>query len=83
VQLHFNRHYYFHSGMDLGNQDQVVWNTAQGRPFARSIEVTNDLGDHIRPYLVLLSPIYIPDGLDTYPVRELHHKLPYNGTVQD
>ena len=55
----FIRHFYFHSGMDLGNQDQVVWNTMQGRPFARSIEVTNDLADHIRPYLVLLSPIYI------------------------
>jgi len=56
----FLRHYYFHSkGFDLGIQDQVVWNTAQGRPFSRSFEVTNDLGDHVRPYLALLSPVYV------------------------
>jgi uncharacterized membrane protein len=54
----FLRHYYFHSSYDLAIMDQVVWNTAQGRLFVRSIEVSNDLGDHIRLYLALLSPIY-------------------------
>lgn len=55
----FARHYYFHSSFDLATQDQVVWNTAQGRPFSRSTEVTNDLGDHVRPYLALLSLVYV------------------------
>lgn len=55
----FLRHYSFNSGSDLGNQDQVVWNTAQGRLFARSMEVTNDLGDHVRPYLAVLSLAYL------------------------
>ena len=53
------RHYYFHSGGDLANQHQVVWNSSQGRFFARSMEVSNDLADHVRPYLLLLSPIYL------------------------
>ena len=55
----FARHYYFHSDRDLGNQVQAVWNTAQGRPFFRSMEVNNDLGDHVRPYLALLSLPYL------------------------
>lgn len=56
----FLRHYYFHSqAFDLGIQDQVVWNTSQGHLFARSMEVTNDLGDHVRPYLALLSLLYL------------------------
>lgn len=56
----FLRHYYFHSrGFDLGIQDQVVWNTAQGRPFSSSFEVTNYLGDHVQPYLVLPSLVYV------------------------
>jgi uncharacterized membrane protein len=57
--LSFLRHYYFHSSYDLGIMDQVVWNTAQGNLFARSIEVTNDLGDHVRLYLAALSLIYL------------------------
>lgn len=56
----FLRHYYFHSNAyDLGIQDQVVWNTAQGRPFSSSIEVDNYLGDHVQPYLALLSLVYM------------------------
>jgi uncharacterized membrane protein len=55
----FLRHYYFHSSYDLGIMDQVVWNTAQGNLFGRSIEVANDLGDHVRVYLAALSVIYL------------------------
>ena len=55
----FLRHYYFHSSYDLGIMDQVVWNTAQGNFFARSIEVANDLGDHVRLYLAALSSLYL------------------------
>jgi len=36
-----------------------VWNTAQGNFFARSIEVANDLGDHVRLYLAALSLLYV------------------------
>jgi uncharacterized membrane protein len=58
--LTFLRHYYFHSqAYDLAIQDQVVWTTSQGHWFARSFEVTNDLGDHVRPYLALLSVLYL------------------------
>jgi len=56
----FYRHYSFNScGYDLAIQDQVVWNTAQGRPFESSIEVSNYLGDHFQPYLALLSLVYV------------------------
>jgi uncharacterized membrane protein len=55
----FLRHHYFHSSYDLAIMNQVVWNTSQGDLFARSIEVTNDLGDHVRPYLGLLSLVYL------------------------
>jgi len=58
--LTFLRHYYFHSeAYDLAIQDQVVWTTSQGFWFARSFEVANDLGDHVRPYLALLSLLYL------------------------
>lgn len=53
------RHYHFHSGYDLAVQDQVVWNSSQGRFFSRSIEVSNDLADHVRLYLPLLGLLYI------------------------
>jgi len=53
------RHQYLNSTtFDLGIQDQVVWNTAQGRPFASSIEVENFLGDHVAFILMLISPLY-------------------------
>jgi len=55
----FLRHYYFHSSYDLAIMNQVVWNTSQGHLFERSIEVAHDLGDHVRPYLGLLSLVYV------------------------
>jgi uncharacterized membrane protein len=56
----FLRHAFFHSNaFDLGIMDQVVWNTAHGRLFASSYEVSNYLGDHVQPYLALLSPLYL------------------------
>jgi uncharacterized membrane protein len=55
----FVRHYYFHSSYDLAIMDQVVWNTSQGRLFGRSLEVSNDLADHVRPYLAVLSLAYL------------------------
>jgi uncharacterized membrane protein len=53
------RHYYFHSGYDLAVHDQVVWNSSQGRLFSRSMEVSNDLADHVRPYLAFLGLLYL------------------------
>lgn len=55
----FLRHYSFRSSYDLAIMDQVVWNTAQGRFFARSFEVMHDFADHVRPYLGLLSLPYL------------------------
>jgi uncharacterized membrane protein len=55
----FARHYLFHSSYDLGIMDQVVWNSSQGRLFGRSIEVDNDLADHVRPYLTALGLLYV------------------------
>lgn len=46
------------STYDLGIQDQVVWNTAQGRPFASSIEVRFYLADHLSLILGLFAPLY-------------------------
>lgn len=45
---------------DLGFPDQVVWNTAHGRPFACSFSTwtTNFLGEHFSPILALLVPLY-------------------------
>jgi uncharacterized membrane protein len=54
-----HRHYVFNSAMlDLGIQDQVVWNTSQGRPFEESIEGNNYLGDHFQPLMALLAIPY-------------------------
>jgi len=53
------RHAHFNSnGFDLGIQDQVVWNTAHGRWYQSSLEVTNYLGDHFKPLVALLAPFY-------------------------
>ncbi|MEI7579743.1 MAG: DUF2079 domain-containing protein [bacterium] len=43
---------------DFGLQEQVVWNTIHGRWFASSPEVTNFLGDHFSPILLLVAGIY-------------------------
>ena len=53
------RHNAFNSkAYDLGLHAQVFWNTSQGRLFASSIEVSNYLGDHVSPIILLLAPIY-------------------------
>lgn len=43
---------------DLGIFDQIIWNTANGRPFASSVEVRNALGEHFSPILAALAPLY-------------------------
>lgn len=80
------RHYEFNSAaFDLGIQDQVVWNTSQGRWFGESIEVQNYFGDHVQPLLALLAVPYrlVPSvfwlflfqavvlGLAALPIRHL------------
>jgi uncharacterized membrane protein len=54
------RHQAFSTGYDLGVFTQVVWATAQGRPFFTSMTggTTNFLGLHFVPLLVLLGPLY-------------------------
>src|SRR5262245_21715581 len=54
----FIRHYYFNSTSDLAIFDQVIWNTAQGRLFSRSVEVAHHFADHVQPHLALLSLPY-------------------------
>lgn len=45
---------------DLGYLDQVVWNTAHGRPFVCSLTTwaPTFLGEHFSPILALLAPLY-------------------------
>jgi uncharacterized membrane protein len=53
-------------GYDLGNVDQAIWNTAQGRPFkftnwtGKDNYVLQDsrLGMHVEPILLLIAPIF-------------------------
>jgi len=60
------KHDTFHSyTLDLGIMSQVVWNTAHGRPFETSLDrplnaelVGSYLGNHVRPVLLLLAPLY-------------------------
>src|SRR6185436_1496078 len=49
---------YNSNGWDLGWFDQVVWNTAHGRPFENSFATWNFLGEHIEPILLLFALIY-------------------------
>lgn len=46
---------------DLGNMDQAVWNTLQGRPlaFTNMEGVTTRFAIHCEPTLILISPIYL------------------------
>lgn len=48
------------TAFDLGNVDQAVWNTRQGRPFAMTnIEgLSNRLGTHVEPILLPISLLY-------------------------
>ena len=54
------RHLALGTGFDLGVFAQVVWATAQGRPFYTSLidETTRFLGYHFTPFLVVLAPLY-------------------------
>lgn len=55
----FHRHYHFNTAAyDLGIQDQLLWNTSQGRPYASSFEVDNYLADHLKPLVAILTPFY-------------------------
>jgi uncharacterized membrane protein len=58
--LAISRHLAFNTGYDLGTFTQVVWATAQGRPFYSSLTagMTNFLGLHFSPLLALLAPLY-------------------------
>ena len=48
------------NGMDLGNVDQALWNTAHGHflAFTNMAPVTNRLALHVEPILLLLVPFY-------------------------
>jgi uncharacterized membrane protein len=60
------KHDTFHSfTFDLGIMSQVLWNTAHGRLFELSLDrpldtelVGSYLGNHVRPILLLLAPLY-------------------------
>ncbi len=59
------RHYTFNTAAyDLAMYDQAVWNTSQGRPFEINLledtmpGLTNKLGDHVEPILLLLAALY-------------------------
>ena len=57
--LSFTRHDLFNStGFDLAINEQIVWNTLNGRFFASSVEVDNSFADHFRPLLGALVPFY-------------------------
>ena len=49
----FNSH-----GWDLAWFDQVIWNTANGRPFENSFAPWNFLGEHVQPILLLYALVY-------------------------
>lgn len=53
------RHQNFNStGYDLAINEQIVWNTLNGRFFASSLEVDNSFADHFRPFLLAMIPFY-------------------------
>ena len=57
--LSLTRHNLFNStGFDLAINEQIVWNTLNGRFFASSVEVDNSFADHFRPMLLALVPFY-------------------------
>lgn len=63
VTASFLRHDNFYTGrFDLGNMDQAVWNTVNGRIFQASNDVgliTSRLSGHADFILILLSPFYL------------------------
>lgn len=57
--MSITRHNLFNStGYDLAINEQIVWNTLNGRFFASSVEVDNSFADHFRPMLIFLVPFY-------------------------
>ncbi|OQY48167.1 MAG: hypothetical protein B6242_03250 [Anaerolineaceae bacterium 4572_78] len=59
--LALNRHATFQThGFDLGNVNQAIWNTSQGRPFAftNMAPISNRLVLHVEPILLLFVPFY-------------------------
>ncbi|MCC6178133.1 MAG: DUF2079 domain-containing protein [Chloroflexi bacterium] len=55
------QHLTFHTrARDMGIYAQVLWNTAQGRPFASTLLQDNGLhiAEHVAPVLALLAPLY-------------------------
>lgn len=58
---------------DLGLQEQVIWNTSEGRWFQSSPEVDNYLGDHFSPLLIIVSLVYklIPGTLTLFVLQSL------------
>ncbi len=57
--LAVTRHQLFNStGYDLAINEQILWNTLNGRFFASSLEVSNSFADHFRPFLLSVLPFY-------------------------
>ncbi len=59
--LSLQQHWAFQTnGMDVGNVDQALWNTAQGRflQFTLMTPVQSRLALHVEPILLLLVPFY-------------------------
>ena len=57
--LAITRHQRFNStGFDLAINEQILWNTLNGRFFASSLEVGNSFADHFRPFLLVVLPFY-------------------------
>jgi uncharacterized membrane protein len=54
---------YNSNGWDLSWFDQIIWNTAHGRPFATSFVEWNFLGEHLEPILLFFAIVYriVPD----------------------
>ncbi len=46
------------TGFDLAINEQILWNTLNGRFFATSLEVDNSFADHFRPFLLAVLPAY-------------------------
>ncbi len=62
--LSLRQHATFHTyALDMGQFDQAIWNTAQGRFMANTIKPPNTMGWHFTPGFVLLAALYriLPD----------------------
>jgi uncharacterized membrane protein len=59
--LSLHRHSVYETdAFDLANMEQALWNTTQGRPldFTNFEGLSNRLGAHVEPMLLLIAPIY-------------------------